>query len=235
MRYLPAPPAVVLDVGGGSGPYACWLAKAGYEVHLVDPVDLHIVQAKEASDRQPKHPIASISIGDARELGFSSMSTDAVLLLGPLYHLIDENDRLLALRETHRVLRNGGVVFAAGVSRFASLLSLFLKDRLNDPVFTDMVKHGLEMGYHRNPSENSVWFTDAYLHHPEELGSELIATGFQHQATLSVQGFAWIFESVKKYWLDADHRDTVLSLIRMVESEPSILGVSRHILAVGKK
>jgi len=234
-RYLPAPPAVILDVGGGSGPYACWLAKVGYEVHLVDPVDLHIEQAKEASDRQPKHPIASISLGDARELRFSSMSADAVLLLGPLYHLIDKTDRLLALRETHRVLRSSGVVFAAGISRFASLLSLFLKDRLSDSVFTDMVKHGLETGYHRNPIEDSVWFTEAYLHHPEELSSELIATGFQHQATLSVQGLGWIFEPVEKYWLDADRRGMVLNLIRMVESEPSILGVSRHILAVGEK
>ena len=103
-RYLPVPPAVVLDIGGGAGPYACWLAKAGYEVHLVDPVDLHIEQAKEASDRQPEIPIASISLGDARALRFASMSADAVLLLGPLYHLIDESDRLLALREAHRVL-----------------------------------------------------------------------------------------------------------------------------------
>ena len=72
MRYLPAPPAVILDIGGGSGPYACWLAKAGYEVHLVDPVDLHIEQAKDASDRQPEHPIASVSLGDARQLRFSA-------------------------------------------------------------------------------------------------------------------------------------------------------------------
>ena len=55
-RYLPPPPAVVLDIGGGSGPYASWLAKTGYEVHLVDPVDLHIEQAKEASSQQAEHP-----------------------------------------------------------------------------------------------------------------------------------------------------------------------------------
>ena len=126
-RYLPAPPAVVLDVGGGSGPYACWLAQAGYEVHLVDPVDVHIEQAKETSNQQPEHPIASVSLGDARELRFLSMSADAVLLLGPLYHLTEKNDRLLALAEAYRVLRNGGVMIAAGISRFASMLDSFLK------------------------------------------------------------------------------------------------------------
>ena len=126
-RYLPDPPAVVLDIGGGAGPYACWLAKAGYEVHLVDPVDLHIEQAKEASNQQPEHPIASVSLGDARELRFSSASADVVLLLGPLYHLIDKSERLLALREVYRVLRNGGIMVAAGISAVRLSTRFFLQ------------------------------------------------------------------------------------------------------------
>ena len=234
-RYLPDPPAVVLDIGGGSGPYAYWLAKADYEVHLVDPVDLHIEQAKAASDRQPEHPLASISLGDARELRFSSMSADVVLLLGPLYHLIDKSERLLALREAYRVLRNGGVMVAAGISRFASLLDFFCKDRLSNPVSRDIVHSDLETGYHRNPTDNLEFFTDAYLHRPEELGSELIEAGFQHQATLAVQGPTWLFESVENYWANPDQRAAVLDLIRKVEAEPSILGMSSHILAIGTK
>ena len=235
IRYLPKPPAVVLDIGGGSGPYACWLAKAGYEVHLVDPVDLHIEQAKAASDQQPEHPIASISLGDARELRFSSGAADAVLLLGPLYHLIEKSERLLALREAYRVLQNGGVMVAAGISRFASLLDFFCKDRLGNSVSRDIVQQDLETGYHRNPTENLEFFTDAYLHRPDELRSELIEVGFQHQATLAVQGPTWLFESVKSYWSDPDQRTAVLDLIRKVEAEPSILGMSSHILAIGRK
>ena len=234
-RYLPAPPAVVLDIGGGSGPYACWLAKAGYEVHLVDPVDLHIEQAKEASNLQIEHPIASISLGDARELRFSSMSADAVLLLGPLYHLIDKSERLLALGEAHRVLRNGGVMVAAGISRFASMLDSFFEDRFRDPVHRDIVQNDLETGYHRNLTDTLKYFTDAYLHRPEELGSEVIEAGFQHQATLAVEGPAWLFESFKNYWTDPDLRSVVLDLIRKVEAEPSLLGMSAHILAIGTK
>ena len=181
IRYLPEPPAVILDIGGGSGPYACWLAKAGYEVHLVDPVDLHIEQAREASDRQPEHRIASISLGDARALRFSSMSADAVLLLGPLYHLPDKSERLLALSEAYRVLRNGGVMVAAGISRFASMLDSLFEDRFGNPVHTDIVQNDLETGYHRNPTAEPKYFTDAYLHRPEELGSEVVEAGFQHQ------------------------------------------------------
>ena len=199
-RYLPDPPAVVLDIGGGSGPYSCWLAKAGYEVTLVDPVDLHVEQAKEASNQQPEHPIASISLGDARGTPFSSMSADAVLLLGPLYHLIDKDERLLALGEAYRVLRNGGVMIAAGISRFASMLDSFFEDRFRIPVHMDIVQNDLETGYHRNPTEDLNYFTDAHLHRPEELGPEVVEAGFRHQATLAVQGPAWLFESVENYW-----------------------------------
>ena len=234
-RYLPESPAVVFDIGGGSGPYACWLAKTGYEVHLVDPVDLHIEQAQEASDQQPEHPIASISLGDARTLRFASASADVVLLLGPLYHLIDKSERLLALKEAYRVLRNGGVMVAAGISRFASMLHSFLEDRFGNPVHTDIVQNDLETGYHRNPTGDSKYFTDAYLHRPEELGSEVVEAGFQHQATLAVQGPVWLFRSVENYWADPDQRAVVLDLIRKVETEPSILGMSAHILTIGKK
>ena len=234
-RYMPVPPAVILDIGGGSGPYACWLAKAGYEVHLVDPVDLHIEQAKEASNQQPEHPIASISLGDARALRFSSMSADAVLLLGPLYHLIDKDDRLLALREAYRVLRKGGVMIAAGISRFASMLDSFFDDRFRTPIHMDIVQNDLETGCHQNPTEDLNYFTDAYLHRPEALSSEVVEAGFQHQATLAVEGPAWLFESFKDYWTDPDLRSVVLELIRKVEAEPSILGMSAHILAIATK
>ena len=234
-RYLPEPPAVILDIGGGSGPYACWLAKAGYEVHLVDPVDLHIEQAKEASDRQAEHPIASVSLGDARQLRFSTESADVVLLLGPLYHLIDKTERLLALGEAYRVLRNGGLMVAAGISRFASMLDSFFQDRFRNPVHIDIVQNDLETGYHRNPTEDPNYFTDAYLHRPEELSSEVVEAGFQHQATLAVEGPAWLFESFKNYWTDPDLRPVALDLIRKVEAEPSLLGMSAHILAIGRK
>ena len=234
-RYLPEPPAVILDIGGGSGPYACWLAKAGYEVHLVDPVDLHVEQAKEASDQQPEHPITSVSLGDARALRFSSSSADAVLLLGPLYHLIDKDERLLALSEAYRVLRNGGVIVAAGISRFASMLDSFFQDRFRTLVHRDIVQNDLETGYHRNPTEDLNYFTDAYLHRPEELSAEVVEASFQHQATLAVEGPAWLFESFKNYWTDPELRLVVLDLIRKVEAEPSILGMSAHILAIGTK
>src|SRR5262245_51465054 len=65
-RFFPPPPTVVLDVGGGPGAYACWLARRGYEVHLIDAMPLHVEQAREASRRQAERPLASAAVGDAR-------------------------------------------------------------------------------------------------------------------------------------------------------------------------
>ncbi|MCU0519567.1 MAG: class I SAM-dependent methyltransferase, partial [Anaerolineae bacterium] len=80
LRHLPEPPAVIYDVGGGPGLYACWLARLGYGVHLVDVTPLHVEQALAASSRQPAHPLVSAAVGDARQLSFDSASADAVLL-----------------------------------------------------------------------------------------------------------------------------------------------------------
>jgi ubiquinone/menaquinone biosynthesis C-methylase UbiE len=119
-RYLPLAPATVLDVGGGAGVYALPLAREGYSVHLIDAVPLHVEQAREASNLQRDSPLAGAQEGDARRLAWDDESVDAVLLLGPLYHLTSRDDRLRALREAFRVVRPGGVVAAAAISRFAS-------------------------------------------------------------------------------------------------------------------
>src|SRR5262245_2298472 len=116
-RWLPKPPAVVLDIGGGPAAYSAWLAKRGYEVHLLDAVPELVEQAGQLGSRS-----ASCRVGDARALDQEDQSASVVLLLGPLYHLTDAGERLSALREARRVLVPGGLLFAAFISRFASAL-----------------------------------------------------------------------------------------------------------------
>ena len=103
-RVLPRPPATVADVGAGAGVHALWLAPSGYSRHLRDPVPLHVEQAGAAS-RKLGLRLASVGVGDARELDLGAASVDAVLLLGPLYHLQEAVERRKALGETHRILR----------------------------------------------------------------------------------------------------------------------------------
>src|SRR5262245_46644010 len=120
-RHLPQPPGFVLDVGGASGVHAAWLARDGYSVHVVDPIELHVEQARAAAAAQPSAPFTAAA-GDARALDQQQAAADAVLLLGPLYHLTTLEDRLTALREARRVARPGGLIFVAAISRFAPLI-----------------------------------------------------------------------------------------------------------------
>ena len=234
-RFLPPPPAVVLDVGGGSGHYACWLAKKGYEVHLIDPVLLHIEQAREASKRQPEHPLASATIGDARQLDRNDDSADVVLLFGPLYHLTDRFDRQQALSEAQRVLKSGGVIMVVGISRFASALDGLDSGFIDDPQFVQIIERDLSDGQHRNPTNNPSYFTTAYFHHPFELQTEVEAVGFQRGKTLAIEGLGWVAKDFEQRWQDDEQRAQLLDLIRKIEEEPSLLGMSGHIMVIAMK
>lgn len=189
-RYLPNAPAVILDVGGATGVHALALAEVGYEVHLVDPISAHVEQAAKASSRSLRE-LASCAVGDARNLPFTSCSADAVLLLGPLYHLTDREDRLRALREARRVLHPAGKVFAAAISRFASLIDGVLRDFIADSEFVEILDRDLCEGQHRNPTGNPRYFTDSYFHRAEELRSEVTELGFTIDACLGVEGPFW--------------------------------------------
>jgi SAM-dependent methyltransferase len=234
-RHFPPPPADVLDVGGGPGAYACRLARRGYAVRLVDAVPLHVEQAREASRLQPDRPLAGADLGDARRLDRPDESADAVLLLGPLYHLTERADRLAAWREARRVLRTGGVLLAAAVSRFASTLDGLRGGLFDDPAFAAMAERDLRDGQHRNPTGDPRYFTTAYFHRPEELAAEAREAGLRHEATLGVEGPGWLLQDFEAWWADAARRDRLLAAARALEAEPALLGVSAHLLAVALK
>jgi SAM-dependent methyltransferase len=234
-RYLPPPPAVIFDVGGGPGTYACWLARQGYEVHLIDVVPLHVQQAQQASHAQPDHPIASLAIGDARRLERPDASVDVVLLFGPLYHLTDRHDRVTVWREAHRILRDGELVFAVGISRFALTLDGLVWGYLDDAEYVRIVQRDLTDGQHRNPTNHPDYFTTAFFHHPDELKAEIEEAGLYHERTLAIEGPGWLFHNFEAHWQDQDRRERLLNAIRWLEHEPSMLGVSAHMMAVARK
>src|SRR5437763_2898573 len=94
-RYVPQGSLSVLDVGGGAGYYTSWLAGLGHRVAMLDPVPSHVELARIEAG---KPPAFEAQVGDARDLPFDDATFDIVLLLGPLYHLLASQDRLLALR-----------------------------------------------------------------------------------------------------------------------------------------
>jgi len=234
LRSIQPAPATVLDVGGGSGVYSAWLASLGYEVHLLDPVPKHIDQALGRSSRLSKQ-IASMRVGDARLLEESSCSFDAVLMLGPLYHLTERKDRITSLAEAFRVLRPGGLVFAAAISRFASLFDSIRNGFFEEPVFAPILERDLAEGQHRNATGNPQYFTTAYFHRPGELAREVIAAGFRVEEVAAIEGPGWLAHDFDDLWTDQALRARLLESIRKVEHEPSILGASPHIMTVGRK
>lgn len=213
----------MLDVGGGAGVYAAWLAELGYRVHLIDPLELHVEQALEAGG-------FDASVGDARGLAQADSSQNVVLMLGPLYHLTEEADRLLALGEALRVLRPGGLLAAAAICRFASVFDGLRHRFLADPAFEGVVERDLAEGQHRNPKDEEGWFTTAYFHHPDGLADEVSRAGFELERVFGVEGPGWLFESL---W--ADDRDVLVRVARLVEDEPLLVGASAHLLAIARK
>lgn len=234
-RYLPAPPAVILDVGGGAGIYALWLAELGYAVHLIDPTPKHVEQARVASAAQPAHPLASAELGDARALHWPDASADVVLMLGPLYHLPEREERVQAWCEARRVVREGGLIIAAAISRFASVLDGLFSGFLDDPVFVNIAQEDVRSGQHRNPTQHPAYFTTAYFHHPEELKCEISYAGLQHVATLPVEGVGCMLQNFADHWQDPGRRERLLEVLRWLECEPSLRGATGHLLAIARK
>ena len=232
-RHLPPPPARVLDVGGGPGAYAVWLAGRGYDVRLLDPVPLHVEQARTAAGEAGVRLEAAI--GDARRLEDADGSADAVLLMGPLYHLTERADRIAALAEARRVLRPGGVLMATGISRFASLLDGLSRRLVDDPAFRTILDRDLAEGQHRNPTDRLDYFTTAFFHKVEHLAAEAEEAGLGMATVYAVEGPAWLLADVEARAGDAEHWRILMDLLRQVEAVPALLAASAHLMLVARR
>ncbi|MFD8572683.1 class I SAM-dependent methyltransferase [Streptomyces sp. NPDC059639] len=226
-RYLPPAPATVLDVGGGPGIHAAWLAEAGYTVHVVDPVPRHVEQAARTG--------ATAELGDARKLTADTDSYDVVLLLGPLYHLLDRADRNQALAEAMRVAKPGGLVAAAAISRYASLFEHVATTMLAGEQVEAAVEDILSTGIHE-PGRKG--FTAAYFHTAAGLSEEMTTAGLAGVAVHSVEGPAWaVLKGAEEHSRDS-LQDTpmfraALNAARLADSYPDLLAASSHMLAAG--
>lgn len=152
-----------------------------------------------------------------------------MLLLGPLYHLVSQDDRQQAWEEAVRVARRGSVVVGVGISRYASLLDGLKRGLLSDEVFRRIVEADLADGQHRNPDVDNrpEFFTTSYFHLPGELTDEAHAAGLEGIELLAIEGPAWMMENI-------DDIDSQLFAARSTESEAALMAASSHMMVVGR-
>jgi SAM-dependent methyltransferase len=228
LRHLPSALARVADIGGGPGRYALWLAGLGYRVEHRDLVPLHVRQVKEAVAAGGTTGLHT-AVGDARELDLADASVDAVLLLGPLYHLERRADRVRALGEARRVVRPGGPVFAAAISRWAPRADGVLRQRLHQayPEVLARIGEVERTGIMRPVHPGSFC---GFCHRPGQLRGELRAAGLTAAGLVGVEGPGWLLGDLAERMADAAGRTVVL---QTVERVPELLGLSTHLLATG--
>jgi len=222
-RVLPPPLRTVLDIGGATGVHARWLAADGYAVHVVDPVPGHVAAASEIDG-------VTAEIGDARALTWPDDSADVVLLMGPLYHLTEPADRARALAEARRVLRPGGLLFAAAISRYLSAMEAGTTGRL-----AEQMGPGIETVIATGQYDAHVGFVPAHFHTADELRDELRTAGWEGISVYGVEGPSWPALDIAGLAEFDAHKDAALSCARLLEQDPLLINASAHFLAVAEK
>ncbi|MEW9529260.1 class I SAM-dependent methyltransferase [Microbispora sp. NPDC049125] len=224
-RVLPPPPLRVLDVGGGTGVHAEWLAADGYDVELIDPVPAHV-------ERASLLPGVTARQGDARALDAPDGSAGAVLLLGPLYHLPERADRVRALAEARRAVRPGGMVVAATISRWAAVHDMIRKGVYADETLRRLADDSARDGLLR--AHSLTVFTTAYFHDPAEITGEFADAGLPVARCYTVEGVFGLYADVDEWLDDPERRRLLLDAARRSEEEPSLLGATGHMLTAAQ-
>ena len=235
--YLPAN-ARVLDIGGGPGRYTIWLAQRGHHVTLADlcPELLTIARTK-IGQAGAEAMVEEVVEADARDLSYwADNSFDAVLSLGPFYHLPDSNDRDHAASELRRVLRVGGHAFVALIPRYAFLRrTLAMPDERHHLARPDFIERVLEEGVFINDVPGR--FTEGYGVLPEEVSPFFERHGFTTLTLVATEGIAASSQVALSELAASDPSgyQSALDVIIRTANDPSIFGAATHLLYVGKR
>ena len=233
LETLPPPPAVIYDIGGAYGEYAFWLAGLGYEVHLFDLVEAHIRMARD-QEKALGCPLAAAEIADARHVPRTDASADAILLLGPLYHLPEREDRKRCLAECRRLLKPGGLLVTAHIVPWAPMVDNVIhydeNPRLNDPATFARLAETVQTGNHTGKVIGEMYFQ-----RPADALEEVTLAGFADVRLHGVIGPCWAIRNLDEAWADAHQRETILQVVRLLDGEESLLGFSTHYITISRK
>lgn len=238
-EFLPPPPAVIYDIGGGYGEYSYYLTSLGYDVYLYDLSEWNIEMSNELG-KELGLTLKAAEVADARSIDRESASADAILLFGPLYHIVNYSERMLCLKECRRLLKPNGVLFTAAITRYATTLwAITTYDKnslLDEAAFCDMIHTEITTGNHiKNPASRYRGMGRSYFHLPDELKDEIEASGFKDTDIRGVIGPCWLIPNIDDVWTDETKKENILKIVRLLEKENSIMGLSTHILSISRK
>jgi S-adenosylmethionine-dependent methyltransferase len=230
-QYLPAHGSI-LEIGAGTGRYTLELAKRGYALTAVDFSESLLEECRKSVAAKGLESQVQFVSADARDLrDVTSRGFDAVLLMGPLYHLVEEADRKRALKEVFDRLREGGILFSSFISRFGIMGDL-VRDFPNWIEDEREVRSLLERGH--RPDDYPRGGFRGYFVRVSEIASLHEAIGFE---TLTVAGVEPAISADDESYnrLEGPQRQRWLDLFYEISTEETIIGASRHLLYIGRK
>ena len=233
LENLPPAPAVIYDIGGGYGEYSFWLTSLGYDVYLYDIAEENIRIAHEWS-KELGLTLKKSNVADARSIDMPDASADAILLFGPLYHIVEYEERLLCLKECHRLLKPNGILFTANITRYSTMLKYVsaydYKPYLDNADFYNMLENTVISGIHTKKPMGL-----AYFHTPLELKEEIESAHFSNIDLRGIIGPCWLIRNLDEAWKDENKREAIMKVVRLLEKEESLMGLSTHFLSISYK
>lgn len=233
LENLPPAPAVVYDIGGGYGEYSYWLASLGYEVYLYDIAEENI-RMSEDMGKELHMELKEAKVADGRSIDRPDASADAILLLGPLYHIVEREERILCLKECYRLLKPNGLLFTGNISRYTTMLKYVsqydYRPYINDSEFYTMLENTVRTGINTKKPMGV-----AYFHKPSELKEEIESANFCGVDLRGVIGPGWLIRNLDEFWDDKEKREVIMKMVRLLEKEESLMGLSTHFLSISRK
>lgn len=245
LEKLPKPPAVIYDIGGAYGEYAWWLSSLGYEVHLFDLSETNIEMSKELANEYPGTKLKAAEVSDARTIPRPDKSADAILFMGPLYSITEYDERLLAIKECYRLLKDDGLLFSAALTPYSVLIPRIAKyhiddspkrKELDDPAVMAAIERALTDGCYINPDKKmATGLGSSHLHTAKALREELSEGGFSTASVHGMMGGAWLAPNIDELLSHEETRSLLMRTVRMLDTHEEIIGLSGHLLAVSSK
>ncbi|MHB8104837.1 MAG: class I SAM-dependent methyltransferase [Dehalococcoidales bacterium] len=229
-KYLPRR-GKILEVGAATGAYTITLAKRGYNLTAVDLSPNSIAACEKRAAKEGLSRNVTCLVADARDLGaVQGVDYDAVLIMGPLYHLVVEEDRQTALKEAYKKLKKGGVIFSTFISRYG-IWGDIMKDF---PHYIERQKD-LQSVMSKGRDADIVWGKSfrGYFATVDEVIPLHERLGFK---TLTLAGIepGRVRDEVYNE-LKGQRREQWLDLLFSISTEKSIIGAANHLLYIGVK